>query len=202
MHPESIEMLDEYYDYSSQNLAFLQKKFDNLQIKTKAEIGQTQGNVTVVKEEDEDEWEDYESEEELEEIEENKEKEGKEEIGEIKEDEDEQYVLIRGYWHPLKDKIVTKKFIKEGLELNDKDEVVLPGGRILGHKKYAKYYKQNMVEVVRKKSEIIKALAYREMAKINKTSPNTVAKYESVVKTLERYPKLYKTLIPSTPYNP
>jgi pre-60S factor REI1 len=186
MHPESIEMLDEYYDYSSENLAFLQNKFDNLQIKTKAEIGKTQGEVTPVKEEDEDEWEDYESDEEVEEV-----KESKEDVKGQKEetDENEQYVLIRGYWHPLKDKIVTKKFIKDGLELNDKDEVVLPGGKILGHKKYSKYYKQNMVEVVRKKSEIIKALAFREMNRINKTSTGTVAKYDSVVKTLERYLK-------------
>ena len=178
MNPESIDLVDEFYDYSEQNLNFLQKQFDDLQVKKKGEIKQV--IPKTVEEENEEEWEDCDTEDEMEEIEEEKREDSK--GGE----EDEQYVLIRGYWHPLKDKIVTKKFIRENLNMNDKEEVILPGGKILGHRKYTKYYKQNMVEVVRKKSEIIKALAYREMERANRSSNGTVAKYESVVKTLER----------------
>lgn len=183
MNPEAIDLVDEYYDYSQENLAFLQNKFDKLQIMTKTEIKKKKENDEKIKEskkiiqeegEDEDEWEDYDSEEE---------KEDKEDKPE-KKDKEEQYVLIRGYWHPLKDKIITKKFIKNNLEINEKDEVVLPGGKILGHRKYMKYYKQNMVEIVKKKSEIIKALAYREMNQGN--SNGSITKYESVIKTLER----------------
>lgn len=188
MNPESIHLLDEYYDYSNDNLAFLQKRFDRLQIKTKGEIEQNQEKPAAVVEEDE--WEDCDTEDEEDVIDEEK-SEGSEREGnahshdhEHESKEDDQYVLIRGYWYPLKDKIVDKKFIKEGLEINDNDEVVLPGGRILGHKKYAKYYKQNMVEIVKKKSELIQALAYREMGRLEKQG--TVAKYQSVVKTLER----------------
>jgi pre-60S factor REI1 len=185
MNPEAIDLVDEFYDYSAENLDFLQRKFDNLQIKNKNDIQQNEEEKNEIIEEDE--WEDYESESE-DEIEEKKDEieEKKDEKEEKKEDENEKYVLIRGYWHPLKDKIVTSKFIKDNLDLNDKEEVVLPGGRILGHKKYAKYYKQNMVEVVKKKSEIVRALAYREMQMVNRKEGGTVAKYESVLKTLER----------------
>lgn len=168
MNPEAIDLVDQFYDYSEQNLAFLQNKFDSLEIKTKTEIERTQKKEHKIEEEDEDEWEEYESEEEQ------KEESPKE----------EQYVLIRGFWHPLKDKIINKKFIKNSLEINEKDEVLLPGGKILGHRKYRKYYKQNMVEIVKKKSDIVKALAYREMNQ--GSTPGTVSKYESVVKTLER----------------
>jgi hypothetical protein len=179
MNPEAMDLVDEFYDYSEENLKFLQRKFDNLQIKLKNEIETNKSEEVII---EEDEWEDCDSEEEEEILEE---KIGQENETK-KEEEDEQYVLIRGYWHPLRDKIVTSKFIRDNLEINDKEEVVLPNGKILGNRKYAKYYKQNMVEIVRKKSEIIRALAYREMDSLNKTQGKSVAKYESVVKTLER----------------
>ena len=205
MNPEAIDLVDEFYDYSEENLAFLQRKFDNLQVKMKNEIEQKGKEGDVI--EEEDEWEDCDSEigsedDENEVIKEEKDEKNGEKIekneqklekkdkkiekNEEKIEKNEEYVLIRGYWHPLKDKIITSKFIKDNLDINDNDEVVLPGGKILGHKKYSKYYKQNMVEIVKKKSEIVRALAYREMSVINKQNNGTVAKYESVYKTLER----------------
>lgn len=189
MNPEAIDLVDEYYDYSKQNLEFLQNQFDKVKIMTKTEIENKKENKIeeikeikeieepneAIEEENEEEWEDYDSEEEKDE----------KELEEVPEQE-EQYVLIKGYWHPLKDKLITKKFIKENLEINEKDEVLLKGGKILGHRKYAKYYRQNMVEIVKKKSEIIRALAYREMERANKNSNGTITKYESIIKTLER----------------
>lgn len=192
MNPEAIDLVDEYYDYSKQNLEFLQNQFDKVKIMTKTEIENKKENKIeeikeikeieepneAIEEENEEEWEDYDSEEE-------KEEKDEKELEEVPEQE-EQYVLIKGYWHPLKDKLITKKFIKENLEINEKDEVLLKDGKILGHRKYAKYYRQNMVEIVKKKSEIIRALAYREMERANKNSNGTITKYESIIKTLER----------------
>ena len=192
MNPEAIDLVDEYYDYSKQNLEFLQNQFDKVKIMTKTEIENKKENKIeeikeikeieepneAIEEENEEEWEDYDSEEE-------KDEKDEKELEEVPEQE-EQYVLIKGYWHPLKDKLITKKFIKENLEINEKDEVLLKDGKILGHRKYAKYYRQNMVEIVKKKSEIIRALAYREMERANKNSNGTITKYESIIKTLER----------------
>lgn len=174
MNPEKMDLVDEFYDYSEANLAFLQRKFDQLEVRTKREIHAPKQEPICEKEEDE--WEDCESEE-----------EAPQEEKEPVDEDDEQYVLIRGYWHPLSDKIVDSKFIKEHLQVNDKGEVVLPGGKILGHRKYAKYYKQNVVQMVRKKSELVRALAYREMERGAGLGRTQVAKFGTVMATLERY---------------
>lgn len=170
MNPESIHLVDEFYDYSASNLEFLQRKFDDLDVRTKREV---ESKVQeVIRETEEDEWEDCESEDD----------------GQPQEpaQSEEQYVLIRGYWHPLRDKIVDSRFIRDNLELNDKDEVVLKNGRILGHRKYAKYYRQNMVQVVRKKSELIRALTHRELGRLKAPEQGGVAKFRAIEATLER----------------
>lgn len=174
MNPESIHLVDEFYDYSASNLEFLQRKFDDLDVRTKREV---ESKVQeVICETEEDEWEDCESEDDDEQPQE----------ATQSEEQEEQYVLIRGYWHPLRDKIVDSKFIRDNLELNDKDEVVLKNGRILGHRKYAKYYKQNMVQIVRKKSELIRALTHRELGRLKAPEQTGVAKYRAIEATLER----------------
>lgn len=176
MRPEAIDSVEAYYDYSAENLAFLQRKFDRLEIKTKTEIAG--GVPDAICENDEDEWEDCDSGDEAGPAP----GAGSEETGAP--GADEQYVLIRGFWHPLQDKIVSSSFIREHLRTNDKDEAVLPGGKILGHRKFAKYYRQNVTQSVLRKSELVRAIAFREAER--RGPGGELAKYNATVKALER----------------
>lgn len=167
MNPELMDMVEGFYDYSTENLEFLQKKFENLQIKKLSEINNKPKELTNTETHiEEEEWEDEEilSEGELEVL-------GEHDTiienskGRNKSSKEVDYVLVKGYWRPLKDKLLTSKFQVGLIESNDKGELILPGGDIIGNKKFAKYYKQNMHDSVKRKDELIKAITHREMRK-------------------------------------
>ena len=189
-----MDLVEKYYDYSAQNLEYLQKKFEKLQMKKKSEIGQEEPaqvpeNTSEMIAEEEGEWEDCESEnEEIKEEKEKKDVEASEPI--LKEEDNEIYVLVKGYWRPLKDKLLTNKFQKSMIDSNENGELVLPNGDIIGHKKYARYYKQNMSDIMKKKNELIKAITNREMNRfVNASAENTKLapnKYKNLLQTLER----------------
>lgn len=166
MNPENMDLYEEYYDFSSENLAFLERKFQNLQIKQYSEIPKAGADATIIEEEEdnEDDWEDCsdeESENETEILEEKPKEIQEKKAGEKTQNKNEKFVLVDGYWRPLKQKLLTTKFQQSQISRNEKGEMVLPNGDILGHRKYAKYYKQNMHDLVRRKEELIFALTCR-----------------------------------------
>ena len=164
MNPDKMDYFEEFYDFSNENLAFLERKLKNLQVRQYSEIPQegTQSSAqkpNKIIEENEEEWEDFSDDEILEDkpiI-----KEEKSESEECTTQKDEKFVLVEGYWRPLKQKLLTTKFQKNQISRNEKGEMVLPNGDIVGHRKYLKYYKQNMHDLVRRKNELIFALTNR-----------------------------------------
>ena len=163
MNPDKMDYFEEFYDFSNENLAFLERKLKNLQVKPFSDIPQEGTESSTQKpdkiiEENEEEWEDCSDEEILEEKPVVKE-EKLESVESTK--KDEKFVLVDGYWRPLKQKLLTSKFQKNQISRNEKGEMVLPNGDIVGHRKYLKYYKQNMHDLVRRKNELIFALTNR-----------------------------------------